>query len=190
MTTFFLIRHGEAEHNMLNVASSLPEGRVWHLTARGREQIEECARELAASGAPIAVLLHSPLARARETAEILARTIQVPLREDVRLAETDFGIFNGETFDRLHERYPRKTDRIRTDGSDGVEGYVDERKRAEEFVRDTILEYGEKAVVAVSHADTIRTIYGVLNGLSLDDTLSSEKGFCPKTGEMIRVDAE
>lgn len=189
-TTFLLIRHGEAEHNTKRIMSSFPEKRERHLTERGREQVGVLARELDSSGESIAVIFHSPLARTRETAGILAEVLEVPLREDVRLCETCFGVFNDGAISRFHDRYPRKTDRIRTDGSDGVESFADERKRAEAFAYDAIAEYGGKTIVAVSHADTIQTLYGVLKQLSLDETFSSEKGICLQTGEMIRVEVE
>jgi len=187
-TTFFLIRHGEAEHNMERTMSSFPEKRERHLTTHGREQIETLAKELKERQEPVSVIFHSPLARTRETAGILGRKLGVSLREDARLCETCFGVFNEGTIADFHTRYPKKTDRIHTDGSDGVESFEHERTRAEAFVRDAIAEYDGKTIIAVSHADTIQTLYGVLKRLSLEETLSFEKGVCPQTGEMIRVE--
>jgi probable phosphoglycerate mutase len=189
-TTFLLIRHGEAEQNVLNVLSSLPESRERHLTARGREQILVLAEQLRKNIEPIAIIFHSPLVRTRETAEILAEKTGAPLREDARLRETDFGVFNGRDTKLFHEKYPRKTARLATDGVDGVEGFSHEWERAADFCRDVSREYSGRSVVVVSHADTIQVLYGFLNQLSFEETFSRTHGFCPNVGEMMRVEVE
>lgn len=189
-TTFLLVRHGEAEQNVLNVLSSLPETKERHLTARGREQIAALAEQLRKNSEPIAMIFHSPLTRTRETAEILAEKTGAPLREDARLRETDFGVFSGRDVHIFHEKYPKKTDRLETDGTDGVEDFARERERLLGFCRDALGEFSGKTVVVVSHADTIQVLYGVLKQLSLQETFSSTHGFCPSFGEMTRVEAE
>lgn len=60
----FLVRHGKAEHG--------PEDADRHLSERGRVDVEAMARHLAAQDITVARIFHSGLARARETAEILA----------------------------------------------------------------------------------------------------------------------
>jgi phosphohistidine phosphatase len=62
-----LVRHGEAE------ASAPDHERL--LSARGREQIEALARTGELRGFAAARIVHSGLVRARQTAEILARTL-------------------------------------------------------------------------------------------------------------------
>lgn len=187
-TTFLLVRHGEAEHNVMAIVSSFPETRERHLTVRGREQIALLAESLKKNSESINMIFHSPLARTRETAEILGEALGVPLREDSRLRETDFGIYNERSIREFHERYPQKMVRFETDGSDGVESFSLERSRVAQFCRDALSEFRGSVVAVVSHADTIQVLYGVLKRLSLDETFSLDRGICPRTGEMIRVD--
>jgi len=63
----YLVRHGKAEAG--------PEDADRHLSDRGRADVEAMARHLGAQDIPVARVLHSGLARARETAEILAAAL-------------------------------------------------------------------------------------------------------------------
>jgi bisphosphoglycerate-dependent phosphoglycerate mutase len=68
---FYFVRHGESEANSLHIVSNrdLPHG----LTAKGREQADMLANQLASSG--ITKIFTSPLLRARQTAAILAHAL-------------------------------------------------------------------------------------------------------------------
>jgi len=57
------------------------------LTEKGRRQAERLGRLLATAGVAPDAVLASPLVRARETAEIVADVLDVPVRLDVRLGE-------------------------------------------------------------------------------------------------------
>lgn len=57
------------------------------LTADGRLEFERVARALAPLGCTPRLVLHSPLRRARETAEILAQALAAPLEPCPELAE-------------------------------------------------------------------------------------------------------
>ncbi|MBI4423791.1 MAG: histidine phosphatase family protein [Elusimicrobia bacterium] len=65
MASFYVLRHGQSP--------SLSEAGVRHdaerpLSEHGREDVRAAARELAARGAALVVILHSPLKRAAQTA--------------------------------------------------------------------------------------------------------------------------
>lgn len=187
-TVFLLVRHGEAAHNVDRVVSSLPETNERHLTAFGREQIMLLANTVQQAPEKVARIFHSPLARTRETAEILGKTLEAPLTEDVRLRETDFGRFNNASIASFHAAYPQKTTRFWTSGNDGVESFATERERVSSFCDDVCREFSGRCVLVVSHADTLQILYGILTHLSLEETFSFDRGICPKTGEMVRVE--
>jgi phosphohistidine phosphatase len=72
----FLVRHAHA-------APGTPDD-LRALSAEGREQARALGQRLAAEGP--GVVLSSPLLRARETADAIARASEAPLRVDERLA--------------------------------------------------------------------------------------------------------
>lgn len=74
----FLVRHAEAEPG--------EPDELRKLTARGREQARELGARLAAEGAEGAPVVTSPLLRARETAEEIARALGTTPEPDERLA--------------------------------------------------------------------------------------------------------
>src|SRR5690349_12318270 len=97
----YLARHGQTAYNL--------EGRFQgHLPVplddTGRRQALELAERAAARG--FAALWCSPLLRARETAEVLARRIGLEPREDERLVETDAGAWTDRTFASVQAEAP------------------------------------------------------------------------------------
>jgi phosphohistidine phosphatase len=68
--TGYLVRHG--------TAASGPDDRARPLTPEGRAEIEATTRALVARGVEVALIHHSGLTRARETAEILGRALAPP----------------------------------------------------------------------------------------------------------------
>jgi phosphohistidine phosphatase len=74
----YLVRHADA-------APGDPD-ELRPLTAEGRQQARELGARLAAEGAGGAAVLTSPLLRARQTAEEIARALGTTARADERLA--------------------------------------------------------------------------------------------------------
>jgi probable phosphoglycerate mutase len=88
---FWFLRHGETEWN----ARSLSQGNVdIPLNARGVAQAEAAARALRGRG--IVTIVHSPLGRARHTAEIVAAELGLPIAADEDLRESAFGTHEGQ----------------------------------------------------------------------------------------------
>ena len=73
----FLVRHAEA-------APGEPDA-LRELTPAGHDQARALGMELAANGVRPAVILTSPLVRARQTAEAVGRAVGVPVEIDERL---------------------------------------------------------------------------------------------------------
>jgi broad specificity phosphatase PhoE len=97
----YLARHGQTDYNL--------EGRFQGhlpvpLNATGRAQAAELAERAARHD--FEVLWCSPLVRARETAEIVARRIGLQPRQDERLVETDAGEWTDRSFAEVHARCP------------------------------------------------------------------------------------
>jgi broad specificity phosphatase PhoE len=97
----YLARHGQTAYNR--------EGRFQGqlpvpLDDTGRAQAAELAERVAAH--EFAALWCSPLLRARQTADVVARRIGLEPREDARLMETDAGDWTDHPFAEIHQRHP------------------------------------------------------------------------------------
>lgn len=95
-TTFYLIRHGAHDWLAKGIAGRLPNV---HLNAHGREQAETLADRLARVS--FAAVYASPLERAQETAEPIARCHNLPITTVASINEMHFGDWTGQSFDAL-----------------------------------------------------------------------------------------
>ncbi|MEU0219020.1 bifunctional RNase H/acid phosphatase, partial [Streptomyces sp. NPDC006265] len=102
--TFVLLRHGETPLTPQKRFSG-SGGTDPSLSDTGREQAERAAALLARRGT-IQAVVSSPLARARETAGIVAARLGLDVGIDDGLRETDFGAWEGLTFAEVRERHP------------------------------------------------------------------------------------
>jgi 2,3-bisphosphoglycerate-dependent phosphoglycerate mutase len=87
-----LLRHGESVGN----ASGYYQGHAnFPLTERGEQQIHALADRWLAEGTNFDLVISSTLSRARQTAEIIARRLNVPLELDPLWMERDAGKYSG-----------------------------------------------------------------------------------------------
>ncbi len=171
MTVFHLLRHGE--HGLLGrvLAGRMPGV---GLTERGRAEIAAVAERLA--GEPIAAIYSSPLQRTRESAEIVAARLQLPIefRDDV--IELDFGEWTGATFDSI--RADPRWEAWRTQRSiarlPGGESMRQVQRRAVDALLDINQRHPHQTVVVVSHGDVIRSALLFALGMPLDSYNSIE----------------
>jgi broad specificity phosphatase PhoE len=97
----WLARHGETAYNLERRFQG--QGQVG-LSERGREQARALADAAAERG--IASLWSSPLPRARETAEIVAERLSLPIVDEPRLMETDAGDWRDRLFSEVEAEHP------------------------------------------------------------------------------------
>jgi broad specificity phosphatase PhoE len=155
----FLVRHGQATFNVEGRHPGQLPGIP--LTDEGRRQAHQAAVALAAL--PLSAVVSSPLERARETAEIIARGWGLPVRTNPRLMDTDVGGWAGRKIDEIAKNDPtwkaflEKPD----EPPPGVESLSAVQRRAiavvEEIRRDESL---GQYVVLVAHADVLKLILG------------------------------
>jgi len=89
----YFVRHGESVANVLREFSNT--GTKHPLTEKGVAQAQALAEQLA--GLPVAQIYTSPVLRARQTAQILAERLGLPVEVTEALREIDVGIYEGTT---------------------------------------------------------------------------------------------
>lgn len=168
-TTIFLVRHGETEWN----ATGRYQGHLDSpLTPRGMAQAEALGESLAAIPEIIDTVFVSPLGRARETLEIIARNGLLPqAQSDQRLMEVTAGAWDGLTQEDIDAQWPDALNGATPfdwyfRSPDG-ESYDAARVRALSWLNDV-----RGTVIAVSHGLIGRIIRGAYLNLPKERGLS------------------
>ena len=156
MTTIILARHGETEWN----AEELFRGRVdVDLNETGIREAELLAEHL--SYMTIAAVYSSPLKRALQTAEMIARHHDVKVEVSPQLIDLDYGEWQGLSHETVRDRYGQlyhewlnNPQLVKMPAGESLD---DVRRRAISLVED-ITAKAEDTVVLVSH----RVVHKVL----------------------------
>lgn len=158
-TRTILLRHGETEHTIEKRFSGTG-GVDPVLTSLGRAQAESAAAALAA-GPMIDAIVHSPLRRARETAEIAGKVLGLDLVPEPGFAEVAFGSWDGFTFAEVRERWPDElsawlaSPSVPPPGGESLES-ADARVRAAHAA--LLAAYPGKTVLVVAHVTPIKLL--------------------------------
>ncbi|HEU5347784.1 MAG TPA: histidine phosphatase family protein [Ktedonobacterales bacterium] len=152
-----LVRHGQTT---FNVEGRLP-GQLpgVPLTDEGRRQAHRAAIALAAL--PLTTIISSPLERAADTAEIIARGWGLTVRTDPRLMDTNVGHWAGQKIDEVARNDPAW--KVFTANPDeppaGVESFSQVQARAVAAARDALADPANgEYIVLVAHGDVVKLI--------------------------------
>lgn len=156
----FMARHGQTDYN---VEDRIQGNRVdGSLNEEGRRQAEDLAQSLRT--AHFDVIYCSPLKRARETAEAIARVCKSPIVERDELKERDFGSLTGIFFRELPSATGTKPGELIAIDTDqrydyrpyGGESAEDVQKRLMKCIEEIKKTYQDKKVLIVAHAGILR----------------------------------
>jgi len=158
-----LLRHGQTEWNALQKYQGQTD---INLNDYGREQAATVAEYLKENES-IEAIYCSDLSRGRETAEIIARELQLPVRYDARWRELSFGCWEGLTYSEVCQQYPQEYDswfkNTRQMQVPGGESFDDVLARSLPALHE-LAERHEGTVLVVSHGGLIKTILNNLHG--------------------------
>jgi broad specificity phosphatase PhoE len=165
MGTLHFLRHGE--HGLLGrvLAGRMPGV---GMTERGRAEIASQSERLAKE--KIAAIYASPLQRTRETAEILAARLGVPVEFRDDLLELDFGEWTGATFDaiRADPRWQAWSTQRSLASIPGGESMRAVQQRIVAAIVELNERHLHETVVLVTHGDVIRGALLYALGMPLD----------------------
>ena len=166
----YLIRHGETDWN-----------KIHRLQGRSNVSLNDHGRELARltkealKDIPFDAAYTSPLDRAAETGEIILEGRNLVLHKDWRLAEADFGIYEGIREQELRQKNdpfmkffddPEKKKK-----TGGAENHKDVMIRAKDFLESTVLpgESEFEHMVIFSHGAWIHAFLTVVYHRGIKD---------------------
>lgn len=165
MTILFLIRHGQNDWVGKRLVGRSPGV---HLNEAGRAQATTLAHML--SAIPIKAIYSSPLERAVETAEPLAKQLSIDITTRSGLQEIDFGLWQGKTIKQLRRMKLWKTVQEEPEKMcfPGGESFQQAQERLATCIGQINDELHEDDMAACfSHADSIRIAIAHFLGLPL-----------------------
>ena len=168
MTRFYLIRHGETEWNSDGNRYCGRSDIV--LSEKGEAQIKEAAALLA--GTRLDAIYSSPLIRAVRTAEAIAETRGLDITLDERLAEMDFGGWDGLRPPEIQaayldnwNRWNEQPDHVRM--GDTGETAVEACERLVDFFEETARNRPEDRIAVAGHSTVFRLFLARILGMPL-----------------------
>jgi broad specificity phosphatase PhoE len=158
MARILLARHGETDWNLARRVQGHTDV---PLNATGIAQAQALADELAAE--PLVAVFSSDLARALDTAVVVAARHRLPVTADPDLREKNFGSWEGLTDTEIEERFPDAKRGFWGDG-ETTEAVAERAVAAVARIR---LQHPEGLLLIVSHGGPLRALlarFGVEHG--------------------------
>jgi broad specificity phosphatase PhoE len=166
MTHFCLVRHGQTDWNL--------EGRYQGqtdipLNEAGRIEARSLAETL--QGMRFGAVYSSDLVRARETADIIAAQVVLPVQIDVRLREINQGVWEGLQVDFIRSHYAGLWQQRDVDPASmrapGGETVNEVAQRMYAALDEIAAVHPDGSVLLVSHGLSLATILCKLRGIPL-----------------------
>jgi probable phosphomutase (TIGR03848 family) len=167
MPTVLLIRHGENDYVKKGRLAGRKPG--VHLNERGRAQAENLAKAL--TKIPIKAIYSSPMERTMETAEPIAKALNLGVIKQDGLLEVDFGNWQDRTIKQLSRLKLWRIVQFSPSSArfPGGESFADAQHRIITEIEFLCNKHKPKdTIVCVSHSDVIKLAVAYYLGLPLD----------------------
>lgn len=173
---YFVMRHGEAENNVLNISSTNLDNKH-NLTEKGIKQVEESTQSLLDK--KIDLIFYSPFLRTRQTMEIVSKKLNFSkenIFSDLRLVEINEGpMFVGKSMEELHAYRKEKNIDMYTSAPEGGESILNLKKRIGDFIYEIDKKYQNKNILIITHEDTAWALYSSVLGLNREETMDNKQ---------------
>ena len=171
MGNIIFLRHGQAKNNVEKILAGRTSGVP--LTDEGISQAEYAAGLLARMD--ISAIYSSPIQRAEDTARIVGDATSVDVTVDDRLTELDMGKFTGMGYDEIYKTHGNVFLKFYNEeleiAHNGVETFVQVKKRVTEVVDHATKKHPDQNVVLVTHMDPIKAMLSIALNISSDRLL-------------------
>lgn len=163
-TRIIAVRHGETAWNVdARIQGQMDIG----LNDTGRWQARRVGAALASE--PITAVYSSDLGRAHETAQSIADAAGTEVIPDKGLRERGFGMFEGKTFDEIHETWPDHAQNWRKripdwEPPEGGESLLALRARVSRTMQELAARHPGEQIVVVAHGGVLDTLYRIATG--------------------------
>ena len=165
MTKFLFIRHATTDALGKHLSGRQPD---IHLNNHGVSEVAALAQQLAT--VKINAIYSSPLERAVETAEPIAKAHQLQCNIDTDFLELDFGSWTNQSFDTLnvdpvftHFNTFRSGTRI-----PGGELMLEAQCRIVRGIQKLAAKHPDEVVAIISHSDMIKAAIAFYTGIPID----------------------
>ena len=184
MLDIYIVRHGVTDYNL--------QGKVqgplnYPLNGEGRTQAINAAAILGKVFPVPEAVYASPLARARETADIIRKQLNVPLVTTSLLREISQGAWNGQSHADLRKIYPaeRKLWEEKPWEFTPPEGesVLDVQKRLDIFLEGILLQDFQGSMIVVTHEIAGAVLATMLNRLPIQKM----PDFYQKNGGVMKI---
>lgn len=178
----WLIRHGQTDWNLQGRYQGQADP---PLNETGWRQAREVPAAL--GGTQFAALYSSDLRRARDTADVLAQALSLPVQVDARLREVRLGVWEGMLFTDIQARYPdawqaRETDALHA-RPPGGENLLEVAERTWAAADDMARAHPGGEVLVVAHGLVLATLRVRAHSLPLAEAYAH----VPDNGQPERV---
>jgi alpha-ribazole phosphatase/probable phosphoglycerate mutase len=162
--------HQTSTDNEAGIATGWLPG---ELSALGRAQAVELGERRHHDD--LAAVFTSDLRRAVETAEIAFADMDVPLIQDVRLRECNYGELNGVPVARIAAE---RANRVATPFPGG-QSYEDVVRATETFLRELETQWNGRRVLLIAHSANLWALQVLLGGARLEDLVTAQFDWQP-----------
>lgn len=181
-TILHLVRHGQTDWNL----EGRYQGRIdIPLNKTGISQAKKAAEKLA--GGRYTAIYSSTLTRARQTAEIIAKTVNLPVTPEAGLQEIYQGEWEGKIFKEILASQPDKVTSVRanpyTDRPPGGESIGEVGERLKITLDKIVKNHLGEEIIIVSHGMAIGTVLCTVEGIGLEQAVS----LIPQNSEIKKV---
>ncbi len=172
MAQVYFTRHGQTVWNVENKICGATD---IELTEHGHQQAIELGEEILHLGIQIDEILYSPLIRAAETARHISEITGIPMREEPRLKEQNFGKYestprNGEEFAEMKKHF--------INHYEGGETMLHLAQRIYNLLDAIKAESGEKTYLLVAHNGISRVVHSYFNDMENEEYARFGIGNC------------
>jgi broad specificity phosphatase PhoE len=184
---YFILRHGETSQQTKRkeFIYKWPDSPPVKLTKKGIQQVKKVAKRLKKT--KIDLIFSSDIYRARQTAGIIAKELNLKINFDKRLRDINLGIYHGRLKGEFFEDFPLALKKFSQRPKKG-ESWSDVKKRLLSFLKKIEEKHKNKKILIISHGDPLWLLEGIVKGFS-DKGLLKEifKGHYIKVGELRKI---